>query len=78
LRILEAARERMQLQILEHSREFAEWEARDAVEAAMQHRVNAEFNDQAKFIFNCLWRSSKHSQFCRNYKMLGPTFIRRK
>ncbi len=63
LRILEATRERTRLQIIEHSRELAEWEARDAAEAAMQHRVNVEFNNQAKFIFNWLWRSSKHSQF---------------
>ncbi len=61
LGMLEAARERMQLQILEHSRELEEWEARDTVEAAMQHRANVEFNNQAKFIFNGLWRSSKRS-----------------
>jgi hypothetical protein len=34
----------------------------------MQHRVNIEFNNQAKFIFNWLWRSTKHYQFHRNYK----------
>jgi hypothetical protein len=55
------ARERTQLQILEHARELAEWEARDAAKAAMQHRVNIEFNSQAKFIFNWLRRSSKCS-----------------
>jgi hypothetical protein len=68
LRILEAAKERTQLQILEHSRELAEREARDPAEAAMQHRVNIEFNNQAKFIFNWLQMSSKCSQFCRKYK----------
>jgi hypothetical protein len=66
--MLGAARERTRLQILEHSRERAEWEAREAAEAAMQHRVNVEFNNQAKFIFNWQWRSIKCSQFCRNYK----------
>jgi hypothetical protein len=34
LRIFEAARERTRLQILEHARELAEQEARDAAEAA--------------------------------------------
>jgi hypothetical protein len=63
LRMLEAAREISQLQILEHSRERAEWEAREAAKAAMQHRVNVEFNNQAKFIFNWLRRSIKCSQF---------------
>jgi hypothetical protein len=67
LRMLEAARERTQLAILEHSRERAEWEAREARAAAMQHRVNIELNNQAKFIFNWLQRSIKCSQFCRNY-----------
>ncbi len=59
LRMLEAARERMQLAILEHSRERAEWEAREARVVVMQHRVNVEFNNQAKFIFNWIRRSIK-------------------
>jgi hypothetical protein len=33
----------------------------------MQHRVNIEFNNQAKFIFNWLRRNIKRPQFCRNY-----------
>ncbi len=78
LRILKAARERTQLQILEFSRELAEQEARDAVEAAMQHRVNVEFNNQAKFIFNWLRRSSKRSQFCRNYKHAWTNICQKK
>ncbi len=62
LRILdEAVRERTQLQILEHLRELAEQETRDAAEAAMQHRVNIEFNNQEKFNINWLRRSSKCS-----------------
>jgi hypothetical protein len=33
----------------------------------MEHRVNIEFNNQAKFIFNWLRKRIKRSQFCRNY-----------
>jgi hypothetical protein len=68
LRMLEATRERMQLAIKVHSREHAEWEARQARVVAMQHRVNIEFNNQAKFIFNWLRKRIKRTQFCRSYK----------
>jgi hypothetical protein len=34
----------------------------------MEHRMNVEFNNQAKFIFNWLWKRIKCSQFFRNYK----------
>ncbi len=34
----------------------------------MEHRVNVEFNNQAKFISNWLQKRIKRSQFCRNYK----------
>ncbi len=78
MRILEAARERMQLQILEHSRELAEWEARDPAEVAMQHRVNIEFNNQAKFVFNWLRRSSKRFQFHRKYKNAWTNICQKK
>jgi hypothetical protein len=78
LRMLEAARERARLAILEHSRKHAEWEAREARAAAIQHRVNVEFNNQATFIFNWLRKRIKRSQFHRNYKMLGPIFVKRK
>jgi hypothetical protein len=78
LKVLESTRERTQLQILECSRILAEQEARDAAEGAMQHGMNVEFNNQAKFIYTWLWRSIKRSQFCKNYKTLGPTFVRRK
>ncbi len=61
LRMLEAARERTRLAILEHSRECVEWEGRQARVAAMEHRVNIEFNNQAKFIFNWLRKRIKCS-----------------
>jgi hypothetical protein len=63
LRILESARERTQLQILELSRILAEQAARDAAEVAMQQRMNVEFNNQAKIIYNFLWKSIKHFRF---------------
>jgi hypothetical protein len=78
LRILEAKRERTRLQILEHARELAEQEARDTVEVAMQHKVNIEFNNQAEFIFNWLWRNIKHSWFCRNYKNAWTNICQKK
>ena len=68
LRMLQATRDRTKLAIKEHSREHAEWKARQARTAAMKHRVNLEFNKQAKFIFNWLQKRIKCSQFCRNYK----------
>ena len=49
-------------------RERAEWEAREARAAAMQHGMNVEFNNQAKFIFKWLRKRIKCSQFYRNYK----------
>jgi hypothetical protein len=61
LRMLEATRERTRVAIVDHSRERAEWEARHARAAAMEHRVNVEFNNQAKFIFNWLRKRIKRS-----------------
>ena len=61
LRMLEATRERMQLAIKEHSRERAEWEARQARAVAMEYKVNLGFNNQAKFIFNWLQKRIKRS-----------------
>ncbi len=78
LRILESVRERTRLQILECSRMLSEPEARDAGKAAMQHRVNVEFNNQAKFIYNWLWRSIKRSQFCRNYTTAWTNICQKK
>jgi hypothetical protein len=66
LRILESARERMQLQILKFSRILAEQTAKGTAEAAMQQMVNVEFNNQAKIIYKFLWKSIKRFQFCRN------------
>ncbi len=45
LRMIDAARERTRLAIKEHSRMCAEWEGRQARAAAMEHRVNVEFNN---------------------------------
>ncbi len=68
LRMLEASRERTRLAIKQHSRVRAEWEARQARAVAIEHRVNVEFNNQAKVIFNWLRKRIKCSQFHRNYK----------
>ncbi len=61
LRVLESSRERMQLQAIEFTSILAEQAARDAAEAAMQQRVNVEFNNQAKFIYSWLRRNIKCS-----------------
>ncbi len=68
LRVLESMREKMQLQAIEFTSILAEQAASDAAEKAMEHRVDVEFNNQAKFICNWLLKSIKCSQFCRNYK----------
>ncbi len=78
LRILESTRERTRLQSIELSRILAEQTARDTVEAAMQQRVNVEFNNQAKFIYNFLQRSIKCFQFCRNYKNAWTNICQKK
>ncbi len=78
LRMLEAGRERTQLAIEEHSRERTEWEARQARVAAMEHRVNIDFNNQTKFIFNWLQKRIKRSQFCRNYNNAWTNICQKK
>ncbi len=44
----------------------------------MQHRVNIEDNNRAKFIFNWLQRSSKRSQLSRNYKNAWTNICQKK
>jgi hypothetical protein len=78
LRMLEAARERTRVMIKEHSREHAEWEARQARVVAMKHSVNVEFNNQAKFIFNWLQKRIKRSRFCRNNKNAWTNICQKK
>jgi hypothetical protein len=53
-------------------------EARQARVAAMEHRVNVEFNNHTKFIFNWLQKRIKRSCFCRNYKNAGNDICQKK
>ncbi len=68
LRMLESVRKKTWLQSIEFSRILAEQTASDAAETAMQQRMNAEFNNQAKFVYSFLRRSIKRFWFCRNNK----------
>ncbi len=67
VRLINEARERTRLQIIELSRKVQEREAKEAERADFEHRVDVQFINQAKYICNWLRRTIKRSIFCRNF-----------
>jgi hypothetical protein len=78
VRLINEARERTRLQIIELSRKVQEREAKEAERADFERRVDVQFNNQAKYICNWLQRTIKRSIFCRNFANSWNNFCNRK
>jgi hypothetical protein len=78
VRLINKARERTRLQIIELSRKVQEREAKEAERADFERRVDVQFNNQPKYICNWLRRTIKRSLFCRNFANSWNNFCNRK
>ncbi len=75
VRLINEARERTRLQIIELSRKIQEREAKEVERADFERRVDVQFNNQAKHICNWLQRTINTRYFAEILQTHGTTFV---